>query len=73
MSFNSFSDPFSLPCCFPTNCETDGTWNKCKKLLGVGDQPKWLGEKQPPPYAVISSKIDERDEGDKAPPKPVRR
>ncbi|CAN0296344.1 unnamed protein product [Ectocarpus sp. 6 AP-2014] len=38
---------------------SDTSWNECLTTLGFTVTPDWLGERQPPPYAVISSKVDE--------------
>ncbi|CAM9709550.1 unnamed protein product, partial [Ectocarpus fasciculatus] len=38
---------------------SETSWQGCKRALRLPDTPNWLGERQPPPYAVISSKVDE--------------
>ncbi|CAM9321055.1 unnamed protein product, partial [Ectocarpus fasciculatus] len=42
---------------------SDMSWDECKRVLGLTDTPNWLGGKKPPPYAVISSKVDESHRG----------
>ncbi|CBJ31643.1 Sept3, septin GTPase [Ectocarpus siliculosus] len=46
---------------------SETSWNECKGALGPTDPPNWLGERQPPPYAVISSKVDESHRGIRSP------
>lgn len=57
---NNYSYPFVGP--FPP-AQSDMSWDECKRALGLTDTPNWLGGKQPPPYAVISSKVDESHRG----------
>ncbi|CAN0168434.1 unnamed protein product, partial [Ectocarpus sp. 12 AP-2014] len=38
---------------------SETSWNECLTTLGFTVTLSWLGERQPPPYAVISSKVDE--------------
>ncbi|CAM9710093.1 unnamed protein product [Ectocarpus sp. 12 AP-2014] len=53
---------------------SETSWEQCKLKLrtqGTRNTPDWLGERQPPPYAVISSKVDKSD-GSIRTPVPVR-
>lgn len=34
------------------------TWDACLDALHIRGTPDWLGKKKPPPFAVISSKLD---------------
>ncbi|CAM9804569.1 unnamed protein product [Ectocarpus sp. 13 AM-2016] len=45
---------------------------KCLAALNIADGPIWLGERRPPPYAVISSQVDDPN-GKAHAPDPVRR
>ncbi|CAM9808904.1 unnamed protein product [Scytosiphon promiscuus] len=47
-------------------------WTKCLEKLKITNPPSWLGERQPPPYAVISSQLDEPG-GSTSSPDPTHR
>lgn len=49
------------PPLWSTNRRAERSWNECKTEIKVTGEPNWLGERQPPPYAVISSKMDDLD------------
>ncbi|CAM9808835.1 unnamed protein product, partial [Scytosiphon promiscuus] len=51
---------------------SDHAWTKCVATLQIANPPHWLGEKQPPPYAVISSRLDDPG-GHISAPDPARR
>ncbi|CBJ31640.1 Sept6ps, septin GTPase, pseudogene [Ectocarpus siliculosus] len=38
---------------------SERAWGKCLGALNIADEPIWLGERRPPPYAVISSQVDD--------------
>ncbi|CAN0296233.1 unnamed protein product, partial [Ectocarpus sp. 6 AP-2014] len=38
---------------------SERAWGKCLAALNIADEPIWLGERRPPPYAVISSQVDD--------------
>ncbi|CAM9680151.1 unnamed protein product [Ectocarpus sp. 4 AP-2014] len=51
---------------------SERAWEKCLAALNIADEPIWLGERRPPPYAVISSQVDDPN-GKAHAPDPVRR
>ncbi|CAN0283462.1 unnamed protein product [Ectocarpus fasciculatus] len=51
---------------------SERAWGKCLEALNIADEPNWLGERRPPPYAVISSQVDDPN-GNAHAPDPVRR
>ncbi|CBJ31642.1 Sept4ps, septin GTPase, pseudogene [Ectocarpus siliculosus] len=51
---------------------SERAWRKCLGALNIADEPIWLGERRPPPYAVISSQVDDPN-GTAHAPDPVRR
>eukprot|EP00903_Cladosiphon_okamuranus_P018904 g17387.t1 len=51
---------------------SDQAWDACLAVLHIEGTPNWLGERQPPPYAVISSRLDDPD-GSISAPDPARR
>ncbi|CAN0174825.1 unnamed protein product [Ectocarpus fasciculatus] len=51
---------------------SERAWGRCLGALNIADKPIWLGERRPPPYAVISSQVDDPN-GNAHAPDPVRR
>ncbi|CBN74010.1 Sept2, septin GTPase [Ectocarpus siliculosus] len=51
---------------------SERAWEKCLAALNIADEPIWLGERRPPPYAVISSQVDDPN-GNAHAHDPVRR
>ncbi|CAM9506330.1 unnamed protein product, partial [Ectocarpus fasciculatus] len=46
---------------------SDRAWEKCLDALKIEGDPTWLGARRPPPYAVISSQVDDPNGNNKTP------